>query len=104
MVYLTMTTAIVAALESLDHSQLEFDHKGVMDESEFSLINPVIGNPINHTQIIAISKLLKNRSDNPSSSSPSHHLDFLLRNSRIYIPPPKPKAEPVSNDKTWDPP
>lgn len=102
MVYLTMTTAIVAALESLDYSQLEFDHEIVVDELEHFLRNPVAGNPIDHTQIIAISKLLKSRSDNQSSSSPSHHLDFLLRGSRIYIPPPKPKAELVSNDKSWD--
>ena len=101
MVRLTMTPALVVAIEEAQRSKL--DLKGTSETSEPSLDNPAVGNPISHGQIIALSKLLSHNqhsveSDSSSASQPlpSSHLDDLLRGARIYNEPPKPKAEPVS--------
>lgn len=59
-------------------------------QTEPSLENPTIGNPISHSQIIDLSKQLKAHNLSPSS------LDVLLRGARVYVPPPPSKPEPVS--------
>ena len=87
MVYLTMTPALVAALNAVN--QLGHD----VGDDHYSLVHPSIGNPISHEQIIAISKLLR---ENHGNISVPYRLDDLLRGSRIYHEFPKPKAEPVS--------
>lgn len=102
MVYLTMTSAIVAALEAVDRLHLDLgDIEDLRDienvrVSVRSLGNHAIGNPIGHEHIVAISKLLRNHNEKYSTISVPYHLDNLLRGSRIYQESPKPKAEPVS--------
>ena len=142
MVFLTMTTAMVEALEktrsleSLDDGKQKLDSKDdakgslqsgnervpdVQDDEESlekdgakrstdrageqvldaaiqgskstepSLSNPKVGNPISHGQVIDLSKELKSRGISPRT------LELLLRGARVYIPPPKPKPEPVSS-------
>jgi hypothetical protein len=58
--------------------------------TEPSLSDPKVGNPISHGQVIDISKQMRSEALQPS------RLEELLRGSRVYIPPPKPKPEPVS--------
>ena len=94
MVRLTITSAILRALEDLQH-------RGHLPEvqGEPSLKQPAIGNPITHGQIITISKTLKEikkstTGDNEDDKIP-YHLDDLLRGSKVYVEPPKPKAEPL---------
>lgn len=58
--------------------------------TEPSLSDPKVGNPISHGQVIDVSKQMRMEALKPS------RLEELLRGSRVYIPPPKPKAEPVS--------
>ena len=100
MVRLTMTPAIAAALQAYHELQLSGMNLG--ENSEPCLANPVVGNPITHGQIISISRTLRNlasvNTHDPNSSLeriPSWHLDDLLRGSRVYIEPTKPKMEPV---------
>lgn len=98
MVQLTMTPAIVRALEHLHGcGQLR---ENFQKTSEPSLDHPTTGNPISHGQIIAISKALGKLKETPMDiqvgSSVPYHLDELLRGAKIYIGPPKPKAEPVA--------
>ncbi|KAA8566192.1 hypothetical protein EYC84_008793 [Monilinia fructicola] len=57
------------------------------------LANPMIGNPISHNQIIDLWRDLKKQDRS------SFNLELLLRGSRVYVPPPKPKAEPTSEYK-----
>ena len=94
MVRLTITSTILQALE-------ELQHRGHVPEAqgEPSLKQPAIGNPITHGQIINLSKTLKEikkntNGDNEEDKVP-YHLDDLLRGSKVYVEPPKPKAEPV---------
>ena len=95
MVRLTITSAILRALE-------ELQHRGHVPEAqgEPSLKQPTIGNPITHGQIISISKTLKeiriNSANDSDDDKVSYHLDDLLRGSKVYVEPPKPKAEPVA--------
>ncbi|RDW68065.1 hypothetical protein BP6252_09461 [Coleophoma cylindrospora] len=55
--------------------------------------NPEVGNPISHGQILEISRNLKLQGVTLFS------LDVLLRGSKVYIAPPKPKAEPTPEYK-----
>jgi hypothetical protein len=58
--------------------------------SEPSLIDPKVGNPISHGQVLDIWRNWKSHDE----TCPS--LETLLQGSRVYIPPPPPKPEPVS--------
>ena len=99
MVYLTMTPAILQALDILSvHGQAQIT---AGDETKPSLDQPVEGNPISHVQLIEISKRLKQIKEDAEDPEAHNdnvvcHLDDLLRGSRIYMEPPKPKIEPVS--------
>ena len=98
MVRLTVTPAILRALEELQHSGQA--PEASPPASEPSLDQPAIGKPITHGQIIAISKTLKElrtaTADGKLDDTVSFHLDDLLRGSKVYVEPPKPKLEPVS--------
>lgn len=99
MVYLTMTPAILQALDILSaHGEAQIV---AGNATEPSLDQPVEGNPISHVQLIEISKRLKQiREGTEGREAQDHnvicHMDDLLRGSRIYVAPPKPKVEPVS--------
>lgn len=94
MVLLTMTPALVAALE-------ECKNLSLIDQivsAKPSLEEPRDGNPVAHDQVISISRLLKAHYGNASveeSERVSYHINDLLRGSKIYVEPPKPKPEPV---------
>ena len=105
MVLLTMTAALVAAIEHCNRLDAGL-YKGENVDSP-TLKAPAVGKPISHTQVLAISRCLKNaevgkrKEDNISvSDSTGYHLDQLLRGSTVYVEPPKPKAEPVSHCST----
>lgn len=75
MVLLTMTPAIVDCLASTD------DRAMIPGESgDPSLINPMVGNPILHSQILRLSRCQK-----------TFRLEELLRGSQVYVAPPAPK-------------
>ncbi len=59
------------------------------EKTEPVLSSPSIGNPISHGQIMDISKEMKSHRLKPDS------LEILLRGSRVYVAPPKPRPEPV---------
>lgn len=93
MVYLTMTPAMVAALETICRHQLKLVNNE--DDWECPLNNPIVGNPVCHSQVIAISRLLGSHEHLLLEETLSYHLDDLLRGSRIFRKPSKPKQEPV---------
>jgi hypothetical protein len=65
--------------------------KAEKPSAEPPLSHPKVGDPISHGQVIDISRDLKARRIQSSS------LETLLKGSKVYIPPPPPKAEPVSD-------
>jgi hypothetical protein len=66
------------------------NQKQASTTTEPSLLDPKVGNPISHGQIIDLSQQMRTEALQPS------RLEELLRGSRVYIPPAKPKPEPVS--------
>ena len=106
MVRLMMTQAIVDALNFC----YKLDLKGWPLESvadEPSLDEAALGRPISHGQIIDLSKLLRHHLDEhehkqgngylqTANGSFQFSLKSLLRGSKVYVDPPKPKAPPVS--------
>ncbi|KAG0647109.1 hypothetical protein D0Z07_7085 [Hyphodiscus hymeniophilus] len=116
MVFLTMSSAILEALEKIQNLETSANKKGEQhvenegtmtrggneetskirsnkQSEEPSLSNPKLGNPISHGQVIGLSKLLKVHGLSPSS------LDILLRGSGVYVDAPPPKPEPTSEYK-----
>jgi hypothetical protein len=123
MVLLTMTASMVEALKNLEHANGNLggeelarrrlepqgnvgDGREGIEEStkndhhssanaekqptEPSMVKPKVGNPISHGQVVDICRDLKARGIQPNS------LEALLKGSKVYVPPPPPKAEPVS--------
>ncbi|KAF2799939.1 hypothetical protein K505DRAFT_293844 [Melanomma pulvis-pyrius CBS 109.77] len=106
MVLLTMTPAIVRAIaEAQKLARDELSH--LQQASGPSLVEPATGNPISHSQLIDLSKLLKNQKNHATHVNTeenekdtfAYHLDSLLRGSTIYIPPPPARKEPTSEYK-----
>jgi hypothetical protein len=79
--------------KSTDNDQ-DQSAKAEKSPTEPPLSNPKVGNPISHGQVIDITRGLKAHRIHP------RNLDSLLRGSKVYVPPPPPKAEPVS-DSLW---
>ena len=92
MARLTITPRLLDAINAAYDNGYNGTATGDID---VSLDKSKVGDPITHSQIIAISKFLRSHDGLPPSVSP--HLDNLLRGSRVYLEPPKPKAEPVSH-------
>ena len=118
MVLLTMTAGAVRVLEKAEQAVPD-EYAKLQRPDEPSLADPKPGNPISHSQLIDLSRLLKSHAaqftekeeqqniredtphqddDKPQELMPTT-LDALLRNSTIYIPPPPPKKEPTPEYK-----
>lgn len=96
MVLLTMTPGIVRALSQLEETLPE-EYAKLQEPSEPALAAPKPGNPVSHSQLIVLSKLVKllpakedNEHNEDEISTPTT-LNALLSNTTIYIPPPAPK-------------
>ncbi|MCJ1253995.1 hypothetical protein MMC24_001809 [Lignoscripta atroalba] len=105
MVRLPMTHAIVKAIEVC--SDLPSDGASPDDvDGDPSLLDPAIGMPISHGQVISLYKRLRNYYEDEADTlsvlkvAPTYHLDDLLRGSKIYIEPSKPKPEPSPEYKS----
>jgi hypothetical protein len=91
-----MTPAIAAAVKVFTEDE---NFKQLEDEP--SLEAPEAGNPISHGQLIDISKYLKAHPSKVTGKSVDRkevptYLNELMKGCTVYVPPPKPKAEPVS--------
>ena len=97
MVLLTMTPAMVSASEYL--LSCGFFRANVEPGTEHSKAPPVVGNPISHEEVIQLAKNLTEAKEitrgHDNKNVLRHSLDHLLRGSRVYIEPSKPKTEPV---------
>ena len=102
MVMLTATDAIVSAVDYCAQNKV-VNWPVEQLEGEPSLQNLTHGSPVTHSQIIALSRCLREHFQSESKGSRSkdehsivYHLDGLLRGAKVYTEPPKPKKEPVS--------
>ncbi len=99
MVLLTMTPAMVDAIREY-RSLIESDPvmASTKLDDELPGEDAAVGNPISHGQVVDLSRTLLEhfKSHEMPSDVERFHLDRLLRGSKLYVPPAKPKAEPVS--------
>lgn len=95
MVNLIITPAIKTALDEVDRLQLEGFSEDLFSGQTLPP-NFAVGSPIGHDEVIAISRLLKTHNKKKGIESALFRLEDLLRGSRVFLEPPKPKAEPVS--------
>lgn len=99
MVLLTITPAAKTAIDL--YNALREDQDAISQKPEEpSLAEPTVDGPITHAQLIAIAHFLQERGQKLSglgtaSKTEPARLDLLLKGSRTYTPPPKPKPEPV---------
>lgn len=89
MVLLTLTPAAKSAVEL--YNQLS-DQKEHGLPSEPSLSEPAVGAPVSHAQLIQVARSLR-QSRLPNKND--FRLDALLKGANIYVPPPRPKPQPV---------
>jgi hypothetical protein len=89
MVLLTLTPAAKSAVEL--YNQLS-DQKHHDPSSGPSLSEPIVGAPVSHAQLIQVARFLR---ENQLSNKNDFRLDTLLKGANIYVPPPKPKPQPV---------
>ncbi|KAL8774967.1 MAG: hypothetical protein Q9209_000446 [Squamulea sp. 1 TL-2023] len=97
MVLLSATPAIIEAIKLLLHSE-DAKSEPDWDDLRSGLADLVTGDPITHTEVIAVSKLLKKVRRATCGSLVSHHLyhlDHLLRGSKLHYEPPQPKQKPT---------
>ncbi|RYO53436.1 hypothetical protein AA0116_g10824 [Alternaria tenuissima] len=96
MVLLTMTPGIVRAVAKAKH--LSADGYAKLQHADSpALAESKVGNPISHSQLIDLSKLLKSHvskdihdTEDDQETTPLT-LAALLANTAVYIPPPPPK-------------
>lgn len=111
MVLLTMTPTMVTAIEkylqivtSRDKSNGDENDDVLADEP--SLEHPAVGNPISHGQVMDIftrirqhrfaSEMDMQDGQKSYNKDQEFQLEDLLRGSRVYVPPPQSRSEPVS--------
>ena len=95
MVLLTITPAAKAALVEYCRRQKDVD-EGYSDEAKErceKLSTAEIGNPIEHHELVDISKYLLQET---SGAAKEWRLDTLLKGANVYQPPPPPKPEKAS--------
>jgi hypothetical protein len=94
MVLLTLTPAATSAVEL--YNQLS-DQKDDALSSDPPLSEPNVGAPVSHAQLIQVARFLR-ESQLPNKND--FRLDTLLKGANIYMPPPKPKPQPVCTHST----
>jgi len=99
MVLLTMTPSIVEGLAkcktSRHVSEIPEDAKAAEHNDEPALDEPAVGKPISHGQVVDLWKKLQ------AANEKEYTLENLLRGSKVYVPPPPPKPEPVSHQLVY---
>lgn len=97
MVLLTVTTAAKAAIDEYVAFSATQDTSNDLKQR---LEDVAIGSPVEHSDLIDVSKCLiaKTRSEASVSTFPPSEwrLDTLLKGAEVYRAPPPPKPEPVS--------
>jgi hypothetical protein len=92
MVLLTMTARMVKGLQTLGNAGNPQNAATRLPQGhdEPSLEDPAVGNPVSHAQAVDLWKALQ------GAGHGEYTLEMLLKGSRVYVPPPAPKPEPVS--------
>ena len=89
MVLLVTTSRILSAIETIPSSRRKEPDLDLPDSLD-------VNAPISHEQLIRIARYFKNNpDDNHGESEPPKTLNSLLHGTKVYVPPPPKKPEPV---------
>ncbi|KAK5168774.1 uncharacterized protein LTR77_006083 [Saxophila tyrrhenica] len=101
MVLLTTTEAAKAAIEEYCKIDGEGQDEKPTDERLDRLSDVELGSPIDHADLIEISKYLlsNDKRNGGEEASRKWRLDTLLKGATVYKPPPTSKPEPTSEYK-----
>jgi len=94
MVLLTLTPAAKTAVELYNQVSQQNQHDPL---NEPTLSEPSVGAPVSHAQLIRVARFLR-ESQLPNKND--FRLDTLLKGAKVYVPPPKPKPQPVCTHPT----
>ena len=97
MVLLTLTPAAKSAVELYNQLSDQNQHELLNDPS---LSEPAVGAPVSHAQLIQVARFLR---ESQLENKNDFRLDTLLKGANIYVPPPKPKPQPVCTYPTLPP-
>ncbi|KAF2213686.1 hypothetical protein CERZMDRAFT_39558 [Cercospora zeae-maydis SCOH1-5] len=101
MVLLTITPAAKAALSEYCTRQKNVD-EGYSDEAKErreKLSTVEIGSPIEHHELVEVSRFLVQNVPMAAEAAQEWRLDTLLKGANVYQPPPPPKPEPSDEYK-----
>lgn len=100
MVLLTTTPAAHTAVQEYCSLSEEWDEveAGEVEERLWKLLQVEIESPIDHSDLVDISKFLvkRVRQNDGNAIATKWRLDTLLKGSIVYQPPPPSKTEPAS--------
>jgi hypothetical protein len=95
MVLLKTTPALQAAVDEYLRLHVDCENDEPLQHQLERLEKAELDSPIEHSDVIDISKRLVNECQNRNSSTKNWRLDTLLKGTTVYQPPPPPKPEPV---------
>ncbi|KAF7185625.1 ATP-dependent DNA helicase chl1 [Pseudocercospora fuligena] len=100
MVLLTITAPAKAAIDEFCRLKSSSDRGDESDDERVEQLSKAeIGSPIEHQELIDLSKYLVAHDRGSDQDAKKWRLDTLLKGASVYRPPPPPKPEPTSEYK-----
>ena len=96
MVLLQTTSTLKAAVDEYLRLHVNCENSEPLQHQLERLEKADLDGPIEHSDVINISKRLVNECQSSNASTKNWRLDTLLKGTTVYQPPPPPKPEPVS--------
>lgn len=95
MVLLKTTTTLKAAVDEYIRLHAGSEKSEPLQQQLERLEKAELDGPIEHSDVIDISKRLVKEHHDSDTSAKNWRLDTLLKGTTVYQPPPPPKPEPV---------
>ena len=99
MVLLKTTPALKAAADEYFRLHVDGENDEPLQHQLERLEKAELGGPIEHSDVIDISKRLVKEGQHSDAYTKDWRLDALLKGTTVYQPPPPPKPEPVSRSR-----
>ena len=96
MVLLQTTPTLKAAVDEYLRLHANCENSEPLQHQLERLEKADLDGPIEHSDVINISKRLVKECQNSDASTKNWRLDTLLQGTTVYQPPPPPKPEPAS--------
>lgn len=96
MVLLKTTPTLKAAVDEYLRLHTDLENSELLQHQLQRLEKTDLDGPVEHSDVIDISKRLVQGCQNSDASTKNWRLDALLKGTTVYQPPPPPKPEPAS--------